>query len=170
VGVGVIPRISLGEDAGLTIENGIVTDEFLQTSVPGVFAAGDVADAWHPLFQTRIRLEHWSAALNQGPVAAKNMLGQQVPYEKIPYFFSDQYDVGMEYSGYAPTWDEVVYRGDPATREFIAFWLKGGRVAAGMNVNTWDVNDAIAAIVASQKPVDADRLRDPDVELSTLVQ
>jgi len=170
VGVGVIPRISLGEDAGLTIETGIVADEFLQTSVPGVFAAGDVADAWHPLFQTRIRLEHWSAALNQGPVAAKNMLGQQVPYEKIPYFFSDQYDVGMEYSGYAPTWDEVVYRGDPATREFIAFWLKGGRVAAGMNVNTWDVNDAIAAIVASQKPVDADRLRDPDVELSTLVQ
>ena len=170
VGVGVIPRMSLGEDAGLTIENGIVTDEFLQTSVPGVFAAGDVADAWHPLFHTRIRLEHWSAALNQGPVAAKNMLGRQVPYEKVPYFFSDQYDVGMEYSGYAPTWDEVVFRGDPATREFIAFWLKDGRLAAGMNVNTWDVNDAIASIVASQKPVDADRLRDPDIELSRVLQ
>jgi 3-phenylpropionate/trans-cinnamate dioxygenase ferredoxin reductase subunit len=170
VGVGVIPRISLGEDAELTIENGIVTDEFLQTSAPGVFAAGDVANAWHPLFQTRIRLEHWSAALNQGPVAAKNMLGQQVPYEKVPYFFSDQYDVGMEYSGYAPTWDEVVYRGDPATREFIAFWLKDARLAAGMNVNTWDVNDAIAAIVASQKPVDADRLRDPGIELSKVVR
>jgi 3-phenylpropionate/trans-cinnamate dioxygenase ferredoxin reductase component len=170
VGVGVIPRMSLGEDAGLTIENGIVTDEFLQTSVPGVFAAGDVADAWHPLFHTRIRLEHWSAALNQGPVAAKNMLGRQVPYEKVPYFFSDQYDVGMEYSGYAPTWDEVVFRGDPATREFIAFWLKDGRLAAGMNVNTWDVNDAIASIVASHKPVDADRLRDPDIELSRVLQ
>ncbi len=170
VGVGVIPRISLAEDAGLTIENGVVTDEFLQTSVPGVFAAGDLADAWHPLFQTRIRLEHWSAALNQGPVAAKNMLGQQVPYEKVPYFFSDQYDVGMEYSGYAPTWDQVVYRGDPASREFIAFWLKDGRLAAGMNVNTWDVNDAIAAIVASRKPVDADRLRDPDIELAKVVQ
>jgi 3-phenylpropionate/trans-cinnamate dioxygenase ferredoxin reductase subunit len=170
VGVGVIPRISLGEHAGLTIENGIVTDEFLQTSAPAVFAAGDVADAWHPLFQARIRLEHWSAALNQGPVVAKNMLGQQVSYEKVPYFFSDQYDVGMEYSGYAPTWDEVVFRGDPASREFIAFWLKDGRLAAGMNVNTWDVNDAIAAIVASQKPVDVDRLRDPDVELALVAR
>jgi 3-phenylpropionate/trans-cinnamate dioxygenase ferredoxin reductase component len=170
VGVGVIPRTELAAGAGLTIENGVITDEYLQTSVPGVFAAGDIADAWHPLFQTRIRLEHWSAALNQGPVAAKNMLGQQVPYEKVPYFFSDQYDVGMEYSGYAPTWDEVVYRGDPATREFIAFWLKDGRLAAGMNVNTWDVNDAIAAIVASQKPVDADRLRDPSIDLAQVVQ
>jgi 3-phenylpropionate/trans-cinnamate dioxygenase ferredoxin reductase subunit len=170
VGVGVIPRISLAEDAGLTIENGIVTDEFLQTSVPGVFAAGDVANAWHPLFETRIRLEHWSAALNQGPVAAKNMLGGQVPYQKVPYFFSDQYDVGMEYSGFAPTWDQVVLRGDPVSREFIAFWLKDGRLAAGMNVNTWDVNDAIAAIVAAQKPVDVDRLVNPDIELSKVVQ
>jgi 3-phenylpropionate/trans-cinnamate dioxygenase ferredoxin reductase component len=170
VGVGVIPRISLGEDAGLAIENGIVTDEFLQTSVPRVFAAGDVADAWHPLFEARIRLEHWSAALNQGPVAAKNMLGQQVPYEKVPYFFSDQYDVGMEYSGYAPTWDEVVFRGDPASREFIAFWLKDGRLAAGMNVNVWDVNDQIAALVAGKQPVDTAKLRDPDVELSKAVQ
>jgi 3-phenylpropionate/trans-cinnamate dioxygenase ferredoxin reductase subunit len=170
VGVGVIPRTELAEGAGLTIENGVVTDEYLQTSVPGVFAAGDIADAWHPLFQTRIRLEHWSAALNQGPVAAKNMLGQQVPYEKVPYFFSDQYDVGMEYSGFAPTWDQVVYRGDPATREFIAFWLKDGRLAAGMNVNVWDVNDAIAAIVASQKRVDADRLRDPSIDLAQIVQ
>ncbi len=170
VGVGVIPRIELAEGAGLTIENGVVTDEFLQTSAPGVFAAGDLADAWHPLFQTRIRLEHWSSALNQGPVAAKNMLGPACAYERIPYFFSDQYDVGMEYSGYAPTWDQVVFRGDPATRAFIAFWLKDGRLAAGMNVNTWDVNDAIAAIVASQKPVDADRLRDPDIELAQVVQ
>jgi 3-phenylpropionate/trans-cinnamate dioxygenase ferredoxin reductase subunit len=170
VGVGVIPRTELAEGAGLTLENGVVTDEYLQTSVPGVFAAGDIADAWHPLFQTRIRLEHWSAELNQGPVAAKNMLGQHVPYEKVPYFFSDQYDVGMEYSGFAPTWDEVVFRGDPATREFIAFWLKDGRLAAGMNVNVWDVNDAIAAIVASQEPVDADRLRDPSIDLAQVVQ
>jgi 3-phenylpropionate/trans-cinnamate dioxygenase ferredoxin reductase component len=170
VGVGVIPRIELAEGAGLNIENGVVTDEFLQTSTPGVFAAGDLADAWHPLFQTRIRLEHWSSALNQGPVAAKNMLGARVAYERIPYFFSDQYDVGMEYSGFAPTWDQVVFCGDPATRAFIAFWLKDGRLAAGMNVNTWDVNDAIAAIVASQKPVDADRLRDPDIELAQVVQ
>jgi 3-phenylpropionate/trans-cinnamate dioxygenase ferredoxin reductase subunit len=170
VGVGVTPRISLGEDAGLTMENGIVADEFLQTSAPGVFAAGDVADAWHPLFGARIRLEHWSAALNQGPVAAKNMLGQKVPYEKVPYFFSDQYDVGMEYSGYATSWDEVVFRGDPAGREFIAFWLKDGRLVAGMNVNIWDVNDQIAALVAGKQLVDTAKLRDPDVELAQVVQ
>ena len=130
VGVGVIPRIELAEGAGLTIENGVVTDEYLQTSAPDVFAAGDLADAWHPLFQTRIRLEHWSSALNQGPVAAKNMLGTRVAYERIPYFFSDQYDVGMEYSGYAPTWDQVVYpRGprDPRVHRLLAEGRPPGR-------------------------------------------
>ncbi len=138
-GVGVTPRIALAEGAGLTLENGVATDEFLHTSAPGVFAAGDVANAWHPLFRTRIRLEHWSSALNQGPVAAKNMLGTPWPTRRIPYFFSDQYEVGMEYSGYAVDWDQIVYRGDPTTREFIAFWLKADRLVAGMNVNTWDM-------------------------------
>jgi 3-phenylpropionate/trans-cinnamate dioxygenase ferredoxin reductase subunit len=170
VGVGVLPRVSLAEDAGLTVENGVVTDEYLHASAPDVYAAGDVASAWHPVLDARIRLEHWSSALHQGPTAAKNMLGTAVAYDRIPYFFSDQYDVGMEYSGYAPSWDDVVFRGDPAGREFIAFWLRDGRLAAGMNVNTWDVNDAIAAIVASRKPVDADRLRDPTVELDKVVR
>ncbi len=170
VGVGVTPRTALAEGAGLTLQNGVVTDEFLRASAPGVFAAGDVASAWHPLFETHIRLEHWSSALNQGPVAAKNMLGRQLPYEKVPYFFSDQYDVGMEYSGYAPTWDQVVFRGDPASRAFIAFWLKDGLLAAGMNVNIWEVNDQIAALVAGKQPVDPAKLRDPDVELSKVVQ
>ncbi len=170
VGVGVTPRIALAEGAGLKLENGVVTDEYLQSSIPGVFAAGDLANAWHPVLNARIRLEHWSAALNQGPVAAKNMLGMPTPYEKIPYFFSDQYDVGMEYSGYAVDWDNVVYRGDPGTREFIAFWLKGDRLLAGMAVNTWDMADPIAALVAEQRPVDVSRLRDPDVELAKVVQ
>jgi 3-phenylpropionate/trans-cinnamate dioxygenase ferredoxin reductase subunit len=152
------------------MENGIATDEFLRSSAPDVFAAGDVASAWHPLFKARIRLEHWSSALNQGPVAAKNMLGIATPYERIPYFFSDQYDVGMEYSGYALEWDDVVFRGKPADREFIAFWLKDGRLAAGMAVNTWDVADPIAALVAGGRPVDVNRLRDPDVELADAVR
>jgi 3-phenylpropionate/trans-cinnamate dioxygenase ferredoxin reductase subunit len=169
VGVGVIPRISLGEDAGLTLENGIATDEFLRSSAADVFAAGDVASAWHPILKARIRLEHWSSALNQGPAAAKNMLGIATPYEHIPYFFSDQYDVGMEYSGYAADWDEVVFRGNPADGEFIAFWLKDGRLAAGMAVNTWDMADPIAALVAGQQPVNIDRLRDPAMELAAAV-
>ena len=169
VGVGVAPRIALAEGAGLKLENGVVTNEYLESSVPGVFAAGDLANAWHPVLNTRIRLEHWSAALNQGPVAAKNMLGTPTPYEKIPYFFSDQYDVGMEYSGYAVDWDQIVYRGDPGTREFIAFWLKGDQLLAGMAVNTWGMADAIADLVAAKRPVDVNRLRDPDVELPSVV-
>jgi 3-phenylpropionate/trans-cinnamate dioxygenase ferredoxin reductase subunit len=167
-GVGVAPRVELAEAAGLALDNGVVTDECLAASAAGVFAAGDVASAWHPVFARRIRLEHWSSALNQGPAAARNMLGRRAPYEQIPYFYSDQYDVGMEYSGYAPGWDQVVFRGDPAGREFIAFWLKDGRVVAGMNVNVWDVADSIAALVAAGGQVDLSRLLDPDVELATL--
>ena len=133
VGVGVSPRTELAEAAGLELDNGVVTDECLATSVPGIYAAGDVAAAWHPVLGRRIRLEHWSSALNQGPAAAANMAVEisggtdKHPYTKIPYFFSDQYGVGMEYSGLATTWDQVVYRGDPATRQFIAFWLADGR-------------------------------------------
>jgi 3-phenylpropionate/trans-cinnamate dioxygenase ferredoxin reductase subunit len=165
----VVPRLDLAEAAGLTLENGVVTDEFLASSGPGIYAVGDVAAAWHPILSRRIRLEHWSSALNQGPVAARNILGAATPYERIPYFFSDQYDIGMEYSGYATSWDQVVFRGDPASREFIAFWLEDGRVAAGMNVNVWDVADTIASLVASRQPVDVGRLTDPGVELASLL-
>jgi 3-phenylpropionate/trans-cinnamate dioxygenase ferredoxin reductase subunit len=168
IGVGVAPRVGLAEAAGLTLENGVATDEFLASSAPGVYAVGDVAAAWHPILSRRIRLEHWSSALNQGPVAARNILGAATPYERIPYFFSDQYDIGMEYSGYAAAWDQVVFRGDPASREFIAFWLENGRVAAGMNVNVWDVADTIAALVASRHPVDVPRLTNPEVDLASL--
>jgi len=170
VGVGVAPRVEIAEGAGLTLDNGVVTDAYLATSSPGVFAAGDVASAWHPVLARHIRLEDWSSALNQGPVAAKNMLGMHTPYERIPYFFSDQYDIGMEYSGYATDRDEVAFRGDPTTREFVASWLKDGRLAAGMNVNVWDVAEPIAALVASQQPVDVDRLIDPDVEIVSLLK
>ena len=170
VGVGVTPRVELAESAGLALDNGIVTDQYLATSATDIFAAGDVASAWHPIFERHIRLEHWSSALNQGPVAAKNMLGTPTPYERIPYFFSDQYDIGMEYAGFAIDWDEVVFRGDPAGREFIAFWLKDGLLAAGMNVNVWDVSETIASIVAARQPVDRAALIDPAVDLASLVK
>jgi 3-phenylpropionate/trans-cinnamate dioxygenase ferredoxin reductase subunit len=169
VGVGVAPRVGLAEAAGLTLENGVATDEFLASSAPDIYAIGDVAAAWHPILSRRIRLEHWSSALNQGPVAARNILGAAIPYDRIPYFYSDQYDIGMEYSGLATSWDQVVFRGDPASREFIAFWLEDGRVAAGMNVNVWDVADTIASLVASRRPVDVGRLTDPGVELASLL-
>jgi 3-phenylpropionate/trans-cinnamate dioxygenase ferredoxin reductase subunit len=168
VGVGAQPRAQLAAAAGLAVENGVLVDERLQTTVPGVFAAGDVANAWHPFYRERIRVEHWANALNQGPAAARNMLDRQEPYDALPYFFSDQYDVGMEYAGYARTWDRVVLRGDPASREFIAFWLIDDRVVAGMNVNTWDVTDDIQRLIRARAAVDDQRLADPDVPLEDL--
>ncbi len=170
VGVGATPRVELGEDAGLAIEDGgIAVDQHLAADAPDVYAAGDVAAAWHPFFDTRVRVEHWANALHQGPTAARNMLDRPTTYGRIPYFFSDQYDVGMEYAGYAPDWDEVLTRGDPASREFVAFWLQDGRVLAGMNVNVSDVNDDIQALIRSQRPVDRIRLSDPAIALSELL-
>ncbi len=168
VGIGVTPRVELAEAAGLEIDDGIAVDQSLQTSAQGVFAAGDVANAWHPFYDRRIRIEHWANALNQGPAAARAMLGRDTVYDRTPYFFSDQYDVGMEYRGYASDWDQVVFRGDPASREFIAFWLKGGTVLAGMNVNIWDAGDQIAALVRHRTPVDVRRLTDADTALDEL--
>ena len=169
VGVGVTPRTELAHAAGLDVDNGIVVDERLATRERAIFAAGDVANAWHPLFGHRIRVEHWANALNQGPAAARSMLGTGDAYERVPYFFSDQYDLGMEYSGYAPSWDQVVFRGDVASREFIAFWMKGGRVLAGMNVNVWDVTDPIQALVRSGAHVDPAALADEGTDLAALV-
>ncbi|MGV8978496.1 MAG: NAD(P)/FAD-dependent oxidoreductase [Cellulomonas sp.] len=170
VAVGITPNTQLAEAAGLAIDNGVLVDEHLVTSDPDVFAAGDVANAHYPWLGTHLRLEHWSAALNQGPVAAANMLGQSAAYDEVPYFFSDQYDMGMEYSGYvAPGHDdEVVFRGEVETGEYVAFWLGDGRVLAGMNVNIWDVTGSIAALVRSGAVVDRARLLDPAVDLDDL--
>ncbi|HLW94026.1 MAG TPA: FAD-dependent oxidoreductase [Solirubrobacteraceae bacterium] len=169
VGVGVVPALELARAAGLDLDNGIAVDDALRTSAPNVFAAGDVANAWHPFFGRRLRLEHWSNALNQGPAAARSMLGEAVSYDRIPYFFSDQYEVGMEYSGFATDWDEVVFRGDRDAGEFVAFWIKDSRVIAGMNVNVWDVNEHVQALVRSRQPVESALLRDPDTALTDLI-
>jgi 3-phenylpropionate/trans-cinnamate dioxygenase ferredoxin reductase component len=166
VGVGAVPRTGLAEAAGLPVRNGILVNEQLEAvGAAGVYAAGDVAAAWHPRYQTYLRVEHWANALNQGPAAARNMLGVPTPYARLPYFYSDQYDLGMEYSGFAPTWDRVVVRGDPATRAFIAFWLKDQRVVAGMNANVWDVTEPIQALIRGGLSVDPARLADPDIPL-----
>jgi len=170
VGIGIAPRTGLAETAGLRIDNGVIVDEALESNLPGVFAAGDVANAWHPFYGRRLRVEHWANALNQGPAAARSMLGQDVSYDEIPYFFSDQYDAGMEYSGHATEWDEVVFRGDVAAREFIAFWLRDERLVAGLNMNVWDVSDPIRELIRSRRPVDAGELSDPDTPLSELVE
>src|SRR5436190_4089686 len=167
VGVGVEPATALAAQAGLAVDDGVVVDSRLETSVPGTFAAGDAAKHAHPVLGS-LRVEHWANALHQGPAAARNMLEGDQPYERLPYFFSDQYDVGMEYAGHARDWDDVVVRGDVGSREFIAFWLKDGRVLAGMNVNVWDVTEAIARLINQRVIVDENRLADPDTPLEEL--
>jgi 3-phenylpropionate/trans-cinnamate dioxygenase ferredoxin reductase subunit len=170
VGIGAVPRVGLAEGAGLPVQNGVLVDEHLHTTAPNVFAAGDVANAFNPFYEQRIRVEHWSNALHQGPAAARSMLGREVSYDRIPYFYSDQYDVGMEYSGYAPEWDEVVFRGDRDGGEFIAFWLRAQRVIAGMNVNVWDVNEYVQALIRSRREVDVAALTDTGTDLQSLAE
>ncbi|MFJ9742630.1 NAD(P)/FAD-dependent oxidoreductase [Streptomyces sp. NPDC101166] len=173
--IGAAPRTGLAEAAGLRLADrthggGVAVDASLRTSDPHIYAAGDVASFPLGLFDTTLRVEHWANALNGGPVAARAMLGKDVAYDRVPYFFTDQYDLGMEYSGWAPpgTYDEVVIRGDAGKREFIAFWLREGRVLAGMNVNVWDVTEAIQKLIRAGVRVDADRLADPHVPLEGL--
>ncbi|MGI8879367.1 MAG: NAD(P)/FAD-dependent oxidoreductase [Jatrophihabitans sp.] len=163
VGIGAAPNTALAEDAGLAVDNGIVVDESLRTEDPDVFAAGDVANAWHPLLGRQIRVEHWANALNQPAAAAASMIGSPTSYAELPYFYTDQYDLGMEYVGYVEPgeYDRVVFRGDVPGREFIAYWLSDGRVLAGMNVNVWDVVDDIKALITAHRPVDVDVLIDP---------
>jgi len=168
VGVGVQPRAELAAHARVYVDDGIVVDEHLQSSMPDVFAAGDVAMAHYPFYGRRIRVEHWSNALHQGPVAARNMLGLSDRFDRVPYFFSDQYDVGMEYSGFARGCDRVVLRGDPEEREFVAFWMFEDRVMAGMNVNVWDVADPIKQLIRERVAVEDRDLADPDTPLEQL--
>jgi 3-phenylpropionate/trans-cinnamate dioxygenase ferredoxin reductase subunit len=168
VGVGIVPRTELAEAAGLKVENGVVVDEHLQTDVPGVYAAGDVAAAWHPHYRRHLRVEHWANALNQGLTAGANVAAGGEAYTRVPYFFSDQYDLGMEYVGFNQPDDEVTIRGDAEAREFIAFWQRDGQVTAAMNVNVWDVVDDLRALVAGGANVDRRRLGDPDVALADL--
>lgn len=168
VAVGAAPNIGLAERAGLAIgDGGVLVDASLRSSDPDIYAVGDIAAAQHPFFGVRIRTEHWANALKQPAVAALGMLGKTAEYDELPYFFTDQYDLGMEYVGHAPEYQRVVFRGDVAGREFIAFWLDGAnRVLAGMNVNVWDVLDDVKALIRSAAPVDPERIADPAQPLS----
>lgn len=179
IGVGAVPDTALAEAAGLDVQNGVLTDAALRTSAPDVFAAGDVANAYHPVIQRHLRSEHWANALSAGKVAARSMLGLPASHDEIPYFYTDQYDLGMELSGYAPLMAdaEVIVRGDLPGREFVAFWVDRGastdaargRVVGGMNVNVWEVNEAVQQLIRSGAEIELGRLRDADVPLESLV-
>ena len=165
VGIGVQPEVGLARAAGLAVEDGVLVDGRLRTSDPNVFAVGDIAGHDHPVLRRRIRVEHWDNAIHQARAAARVILGGDAPYERLPYFFTDQYDLGMEYVGSVGPdgYDDVVLRGDVDGRVFSAFWLKGGRVLAGMHANDWDMIDPIRGVVGQD--VDRSRLADSDVPL-----
>lgn len=169
VGIGVQPRIELARAAGIVVGDGIEVDETLETSVPGIFAVGDVAAAWHPFYETRLRSEHWANAKFGGSAVGPLMLGEGASFDRTPYFYSDQYDLGMEYTGHAGPSDRVVIRGSLADREFVAFWLADGRVTAGMNANVWDVKKPIERLIRSRAVIDEAALADPSVALDDLV-
>jgi 3-phenylpropionate/trans-cinnamate dioxygenase ferredoxin reductase component len=170
VGIGATPRTELAEAAGLALGDGVLVDEWLETIAPGIYAAGDAAAAWHPRLQTHLRVGHWATALHQGPIAARSMLGRLTRYARLPYFFSDQYDVGMEYSGLATPSDRLVIRGDLATRQFVAFWVRQQRVVAGMNVNVGDVAGSIQTLICGGREVDLAWLADPDIPIEQLAK
>jgi NADPH-dependent 2,4-dienoyl-CoA reductase/sulfur reductase-like enzyme len=167
IGIGAVPNDGLARSAGLEVSNGVVCDSALRTSDPDIFAAGDVASSYLPLLGRHVRVDHWSNALNGGKAAGLSMLGQQIEYNRVPYFYSDQYDLGMECAGLPSlgTYDQVVYRGDADALEFIAFWLKEGRLVAGMNVNIWDVNDELQGLIRTARPLDPARLSNPAIPL-----
>ncbi|MGH3368315.1 MAG: NAD(P)/FAD-dependent oxidoreductase [Nocardioidaceae bacterium] len=171
VGVGATPNTALAEGTGLDTANGVVVDQHLRSSHPDVFAVGDVANAFHPVLQRHLRVEHWDNAIEQGLTAARNMLGAEQPYARLPYFFTDQYDLGSEYVGsLGPDgYDKVAFHGDVPGRLFTAFWLKDSRVVAGMHVNDWDAIDSIRAIVAAGR-VDLPKLLDSRTPLKELVE
>ena len=171
VGVGVAPRTELAAAANLKIDNGIVVDEHLRTSDPDIFAAGDIANAYNPRLGRHIRVEHWANARRQGVVAAKAMLGQDAVDVRPSYFFTDQYDLGMEYTGdIGPAgYDRVVFRRYADPRQVIVFWLYEQRIQAGMNINIWDVAEDIERLIQSPRPINADDLADPAIPLTSLI-
>ena len=170
VGVGAAPDLTLAESAGLDLDNGVLVDASLRSSDPDIYAVGDIANHDHPVFGHRVRVEHWATALKQPAVAVAALLGQPTAYTELPYFYSDQYDLGMEYVGHTSNgfYDQVVVRGDLASREFVAFWLAYGRIKAAMTVNVWDVVESIKPRITAGWGVNAVRLADPSVPYEAL--
>ncbi|HEY6742975.1 MAG TPA: FAD-dependent oxidoreductase [Lapillicoccus sp.] len=166
VGVGVTPNTGLAVDAGLVEDNGIAVDERLRTSNPAILAAGDVANAFHTTLGRRVRVEHWDNAIRQGRLAADSVLGRDAVYDWQPYFYTDQYDLGMEYVGLGQPDDDVVVRGDLHSGAFLAFWTKDDVVTAAMQVNVWDVVETLRQVVGRKVP--ADRIADESVPLDQL--
>jgi 3-phenylpropionate/trans-cinnamate dioxygenase ferredoxin reductase component len=168
VGIGVTPAVEMAADSGIDVENGIVVDEFCETSVPGVFAAGDVANHPNELTGERVRLEHWQNAQNQGIAAGRSMMGRREPYRDLPWFWSDQGDTNIQVAGRTRASDELVWRGHPESMSFTVFHLRDRVLVAAVAVNRRrDVRIAMNLIDSRICPEPA-LLSDPEVDLRAI--
>ena len=169
VGVGVEPATDLMADSGVKIDNGIVVDEYCQTNVEGIYAAGDVANHFHPLFGRRMRVEHWQNAIHQGQAAARSMLGKREPYSDVHWFWSDQYDCNVQYAGFHTQWDELIVRGSLERRSAVVFYMQEGRIAATVAFNRGRDLRRAMSLIKARVEVDPSVLQDESVDLRSLV-
>jgi 3-phenylpropionate/trans-cinnamate dioxygenase ferredoxin reductase component len=170
VGVGVEPAIDVIADSGVETENGILVDEYCRTTVDGIYAAGDVANHYHPVFGRRMRVEHWQNAMQQGAAAARSMLGTGQPYDAIHWFWSDQYDVNLQYAGFHHGWDRIVTRGSFDSRNFLAFYLNQGRLDAVVALNRGKDVRRVMPLIKARGIVDPVQLADEAVDLRSLAR
>jgi 3-phenylpropionate/trans-cinnamate dioxygenase ferredoxin reductase subunit len=168
VAVGVLPRVELATAAGLAVSDGVVVDDRLRANVPGVYAAGDVANAWHPRYRRHLRVEHWATAFDQGTAAGANAAGREEPYTRLPSFYSEQYDLGLAYVGHADPGDRFSVRGRLTEHRFIGFFHRDGLVSAAIAVNMWESVDDLKALVDAGRPIDPCRLQDEGVPVTEL--
>jgi 3-phenylpropionate/trans-cinnamate dioxygenase ferredoxin reductase component len=170
VGVGVEPALDFLSGSGIDLDNGILVDEYCRTNIDGIYAAGDVANHFHPVLRQRLRVEHWQNAMQQGAAAARSMLGRGQPYEPVHWFWSDQYDLNLQYAGYHRQAEQIVVRGSLEKRSGLAFYLNQGRIDAVVALNRGkDVRRAMP-LIKSREIVDPRQLADEDVDLRRLVR
>jgi 3-phenylpropionate/trans-cinnamate dioxygenase ferredoxin reductase subunit len=168
VGIGIEPAVDLLEGSGIVVDNGVVVDEYCETNVSGVYAAGDVANHYHPIFDRRIRVEHWQNAIKQGAAAARNMLGKRIMYDEIHWFWSDQYDANLQYAGFHTKWEQLVVRGRLDSGSYLACYVNDGRIDAAVGLNRAKDVRRVMPLIKSRRAVDLEQLRDESVDLRSL--
>jgi len=168
VGIGIEPAVEALGDSGIQLDNGVIVNQYCQTNISGIYAAGDVANHYHPVFDRRIRVEHWQNAIKQGAAAARNMLGQRIAYDEIHWFWSDQYDANLQYAGFHTTWQQLVVRGRLDSGSFLACYVNEGRIDAAVGLNRAKDVRRVMPLIKARRPVNLEQLRNEDVDLRSL--
>jgi 3-phenylpropionate/trans-cinnamate dioxygenase ferredoxin reductase subunit len=169
VGIGIEPVVDWLDGSGVHVDNGVIVDEYCQTNVSGIYAAGDVANHYHPLFKRRIRVEHWQNAIKQGTAAARNMLGRHAAYDEVHWFWSDQYDANLQYAGFHSSWEQLAVRGRLGSDSFLACYVNDGRIDAAVAFNRGKDLRRVMPLIKARRPIDLEQLRDESVDLRSLL-